>query len=207
VQSRLALLLIDFINPMEFDGAEQLAPRAVAAARHCQRLKRQAAADGVPIIYVNDNFGDWSANFTAVVDKCEASKRGRALATLLRPDPTDLSILKPRHSAFYGTPLEFLLDELMVDRLILAGLQAHICVLFTAHDAYLRQYRLWVPADCVASERAASERAALDHLQEVARVDVRASSDFPVGAPLRRVFDDDDARPVHANLHPPRHWT
>ncbi len=189
VPGRVALLLIDFINPMEFDGGDQLAPRAAAAARETARLKRQAAAEDVPIIYVNDNFGDWRASFEVVLRRCEASDRGRALASLLAPGPGDLSILKPRHSAVYGTPLEFLLDELEVDALVLTGLQAHICVLFTAHDAYLRRYRLWVPRDCVASERAESEEAALRHLGEVANADIRPAA--AVAGALQRVFEED----------------
>jgi len=167
VHARPALLLIDFVNTLDFPEGARLAPRAVAAAEHTRRLKAQARAEGVPAIYVNDNFGDWSANFEAIVARCERSGRGRRLATRLRPQPGDLSILKPRHSAFYGTPLEFLLDELEVDSLILTGLQAHICILFTAHDAFLRRYRLWVPPQCVASAAAADERAALRHMASV----------------------------------------
>jgi nicotinamidase-related amidase len=108
----------------------------------------------MPIIYANDNFGRWESDFAAVVAECE--RRGGASATmakLLAPQPGDRSILKPRHSAFFGTPLEFLLDELRVSRLVLAGLAADSCIMFTAHDAYLREYPLWIPADCVASEQ------------------------------------------------------
>lgn len=171
---------------MDFDGGERLALRAIRAARQTARLKRRARAERVPVVYVNDNFGDWSANFEAVLRQCEASARGRPLVQLLCPDRGDLSILKPRHSAFYGTPLEFLLDELRVDSLILAGVQAHICILFTAHDAFLRRYRLWVPADCVASETAAGEHAALAHLAEVADADVRPAA--RAEAPLAKCF-------------------
>lgn len=164
---RPALLLVDFINTLDFRAAGKLAPRAVAAARHTRALKAQARAEDIPAIYVNDHFGDWSANFQAIVRRCESAARGAALVALLRPVEGDLSILKPRHSAFYGTPLEFLLDELEVDSLILTGLQAHICILFTAHDAFLRRYRLWVPCECVASLSAAQERQALRHMAAV----------------------------------------
>jgi nicotinamidase-related amidase len=172
VDRKAALLLIDFINTLEFQGAEKLAPRATAAARRTRQLKRQARAEGIPAIYVNDHFGDWSANFAAIVRRSKQAAHGKALATLLGPMDGDLSILKPRHSAFYGTPLEFLLDELEVDRLILTGLQAHICILFTAHDAFLRRYRLWVPADCVASASSALERQALRHMAAVTDAEV-----------------------------------
>jgi nicotinamidase-related amidase len=189
VRFRPALLLIDFVNTLDFDGGAKLEKRAVAAARKTRRLKDRAQAEGVPTIYVNDHFGDWSANFDAVLKRCERSKLGSRLVSLLCPQPGDLSILKPRHSAFYGTPLEFLLDELRIDSLILTGLQAHICVLFSAHDAYLRRYRLWVPPGCVASETAADERAALRHMAEVTGAEVRPHSSLPRGSRLADAFD------------------
>lgn len=184
---RPALLLIDFINTLEFDGGERLAPRAVEAARHAQELKQRALAEGVPVAYVNDSFGDWSGNFAAVVARCDASPRGAPLARLLRPGAEDRSILKPRHSAFYGTPLEFLLDELAVDSLVLAGLQTHICVLFSAHDAHLRRYRLWIPSDCVASEHARQHTTALAHAAEVTGADVQPAAQY-ADRPLAAVF-------------------
>lgn len=200
MEARAALLLIDFINPMDFDGGERLAPRAVAAARATRRLKRQAVAEGVPVIYVNDNFGDWRASFEVVMRRCESSGRGRELAALLRPEAADVSILKPRHSAFYGTPLEFLLDELGSDALVLTGLQAHICVLFTAHDAYLRRYRLWVPRDCVASERVESEEGTLRHLGEIAAADTRPAAALAAESlRLRQVFEE--SREAHVEGH------
>ena len=188
MRNRSALLLIDFINTLDFDGGEILAKRAVAAAQHTQRLRERARAEKVPTIFVNDHFGDWSANFDAVRNRCEHSRLGGRLAALLPSMPGDLSILKPRHSAFYGTPLEFLLDELGVDSLILAGLQAHICILFSAHDAYLRRYRLWVPPESVASETVAEERTALQHMAEVTSARVQAFSKLPRSASLNGVF-------------------
>jgi nicotinamidase-related amidase len=167
-RARTALLLIDFMNPLDFDGARSLAPRAVKAATHAAALKKRMHAQRAPIIYANDNFGRWESDFHAVVDDCK--RRGgasAAMATLLAPGADDRSVLKPRHSAFFGTPLEFLLDELGVDKLVLAGLAADSCIMFTAHDAYLRKYALWIPADCVASEKDAWRRDALAYMARV----------------------------------------
>lgn len=173
-----ALLLVDFMNPLDFDGAEDMAPHAVKAARQAARLRERMRAERAPIIYANDNFGRWESDFAAVVAECE--RRGGASATmakLLAPQPGDRSILKPRHSAFFGTPLEFLLDELRVSRLVLAGLAADSCIMFTAHDAYLRKYELWIPGDCVASEHDAWRRDALAYMARVMKANVD-----PVGA-------------------------
>jgi nicotinamidase-related amidase len=167
-KKRTALLLIDFMNPLDFDGAQSLAPRAVRAAACAAALKKRMRARRAPIIYANDNFGRWESDFHAVVDECK--RRGGAsarMANLLAPSDDDRSVLKPRHSAFFGTPLDFLLDELGVGELVLAGLAADSCIMFTAHDAYLRKYGLWIPADCVASEKDAWRRDALAYMARV----------------------------------------
>ena len=170
---RTALLLIDFMNPLDFDGANALAPRALKAASSTAKLKQRMRAQRAPIIYANDNFGRWEADFNAVVADCE--RRGGTSATmarLLAPAADDRSVLKPRHSAFFGTPLDFLLDELDVGRLVLTGLAADSCVMFTAHDAYLRQYDLWIPSDCVASEKEAWRRDALAYMARVLKASI-----------------------------------
>jgi nicotinamidase-related amidase len=90
-------------------------------------------------------------------------------------------VLKPRHSAFFGTPLEFLLDELAVNQLILTGLSTDSCIMFTAHDGYLRKYDLWIPRDCVAAEKDDYQDAALEHMERT----MKAATD-PVGGRATR---------------------
>ena len=168
------LVLVDFLNFMDFDGADALAPHAIRAAGHAAKLKARLRRAGVPVIYANDNFGHWESDMRAVVEACRArGGAARSLAELLAPEEGDRSVLKPRHSAFYGTPLEFLLDELAARRLVLAGLTADSCIMFTAHDAYVREYGLWIPGDCVASAELRHARGALEHMQRVlkARID------------------------------------
>ena len=149
-------------------------------------LKERLRASRVPAIYANDNFGRWESDFEAVVEHCR--RRGGAsaqLAGLLAPAKGDRSILKPRHSAFFGTPLEFLLDELRIDRLVLTGLSADSCIMFTAHDAYLRKLAMWVPSDCVASSAPAYTRAALGHMKRILKASI-APSTSALPAFLRR---------------------
>jgi nicotinamidase-related amidase len=170
---RRALLLIDFMNPFDFDGGAALAPRALMAARRTARLREKMRAAHVPVVYANDNFGRWEADFAAVIAHCRRQGGASAqIANLLAPAPGERSILKPRHSAFFGTPLEFLLDELRIDELVLTGIAADSCIMFTAHDAYLRKYALWVPGDCVASEQDAYRRAALAYMTRTLKADV-----------------------------------
>jgi nicotinamidase-related amidase len=173
-----ALLLIDFMNPLDFDGADELAPAAVRAAQRTAALKEKLGARDIPAIYTNDNFGHWESNFDAVVRACiDLGGASGRMARLLAPRDGDHSVLKPRHSAFFGTPLEFLLEQMHVDNLILTGLAADSCIMFTAHDAYLRKHRLWVPRDCVASQREEYTQAALEHMARVLKADTAASDE------------------------------
>ena len=167
-RARPALLLVDFINPMDFAGASSLVPQAIAAAVAAARLKARLKRAGVPIIYANDNFGDWRADFAALVEGCRHGvAAARKLVSTIPTTADDLSILKPRHSAFFGTPLEFLLDELHVNRLIIAGLTTDNCVMFTAHDAYLRKMEIYVPSNCAAARNPRDHSGALRHIRTV----------------------------------------
>ena len=172
-----ALLLIDVINDLEFDGGKDLFARALPMARKLSRLVQRARAERVPVIYVNDNFGHWRSDFRALVDHClKDDVRGGPIARLLEPGPTDYFVLKPSNSAFFGTVLETLLHTLEARTLILTGMAGDNCVLFTAHDAHMRRFRLLVPSDCVASESPTSNRWALQHMRRFLRADTQPST-------------------------------
>lgn len=175
--SRTVLLLVDFINPLDFAGGDEIAPSALAAAERTAALRSHLAGKGVRTIYANDNYGRWTSDFKELWKSC--AKMGgvpRKMARLLAPTTRDFMLLKARHSAFYGTPLNLLLEQLHCKRVIVTGIAADSCVLFTAMDAYLRGYSLWVPGDCVASEATASHDAALTHMARVLKADVRPSA-------------------------------
>jgi nicotinamidase-related amidase len=172
--AKSALVIVDFMNLFDFPHSERLAERGVRAAKQVAHLKRFARVEGVPCIYANDNFGEWHSDFGALVKRCR--KKGgasAAIAKVLAPSRGDLSVLKPRHSAFYGTPLQFILDELKVSTLIVTGLSADICVLATAQDAYVRKFNIWVPADCVAADTAEHEAQVLDLMKRTMKADIR----------------------------------
>ena len=140
-------------------------------------LKQRLHRSGVPAIYANDNFGRWESDFTAIVQACR-SRGGpsRKLVELIAPAAEDRSVLKPRHSAFFGTPLAFLLDDLGARRLVITGIATDSCVMLTASDAFVRGYRIWVPADCVAAETPQFSRAALAHMARVSKASIAPSS-------------------------------
>jgi nicotinamidase-related amidase len=176
-RTRSALLLIDVINHMDFPGAGSLVAHALPMARRIQALKARLKAAGVPCIYCNDNFGRWRSDFRALVEHCVTSDvPGRPVASLLKPEPDDYFVLKPKHSAFYATPLDLLLRELGANRAILAGVAGNLCVLFSAHDAYMRDYLVHVPSDCVASNTREENDAALAQMETACKADLTASS-------------------------------
>jgi nicotinamidase-related amidase len=178
-----ALVLIDVINDLEFPEGDQLLRYARPMAERIAALKRRAQGAGIPAIYVNDNFGRWKSDFNAQVDHCLNDRvRGQPLAELLRPDEDDYFVLKPKHSGFFSTTLDILLDYLQVKSLILTGLSANICVLFTANDAYMRDLRLYVPRDCVASNTEELNRDALEQMQLVLKADTRPSDELDLEA-------------------------
>jgi nicotinamidase-related amidase len=179
--SATVLLLVDFVNPMNFVGADALAPSAQAAADTTARLRRHLDASGTQVVYANDNYGVWRSDFNALYERVRAVPGvAGAMAARLRPRQRDCTLLKPRHSAFYATPLDLLLRQLKCRRLVITGIAADNCIFFTAMDAYLRGYSIWVPQDCVAAESAADKAQALRLMQRALKADVRNAFAMPV---------------------------
>jgi nicotinamidase-related amidase len=176
-RSERVLLLVDFMNPLDFPGGEKLAPPAVEAARATAALKGRLAREGVTTIYANDNYGVWQSDFHSLVSACLGMEGPPGeIARLLYPQAEDLTILKPRHSAFFASPLELLLTQMQARQLIICGLATDMCVKLTAMDAFLREYPAWVPADCTAAESAQARDASLNYMESVLKADIRPSA-------------------------------
>jgi nicotinamidase-related amidase len=172
-----ALLLIDVINDLEFPTGKQLLKPALRAARRIAALKQRAREAGLPVIYANDNFGRWRSDFNEVVEHCLREEvTGRPIVELLAPDREDYFVLKPKHSAFFATVLDTLLDYLQTKRVILTGFAGDQCVLLTAADAYLRDLEIYVPRDCTASASDAENRKALQYMTRVLHAETGSSA-------------------------------
>jgi nicotinamidase-related amidase len=182
----VALLLIDVINDFDFPEVDQLLKHARPMARNLLRLKQRAQKAGVPVIYVNDNFGRWKSDFRRTVDYCVRHGRGRDIVKLLRPEENDYFVLKPKHSGFFSTTLETLLRYLETQTLILTGIAGNFCVLFTANDAYMRDFNLLVPSDCTVSNTKKENDAALGLMKKFLKADTRSSSGIALPAKQRR---------------------
>jgi nicotinamidase-related amidase len=186
-RQRTALLLIDVINAFDFPGSANLVRAAKRVAPRIDRLAERARKRGVPVIYVNDNFGRWRSDFQSTVAICtKPGQPGREVAALLRPHDGDYFVLKPQHSGFYFTALEPLLRHLDTRSLVLAGFAGNLCVLFTANDAHMRGYHVVVPRDCTASNTPALTRSALTHVAIALHGEVRISTYVDFAALSRR---------------------
>ena len=178
-KSPVALLLIDVINDLDFDRGEELLEFALPMADRIANLKRQARAEKIPVIYVNDNFGRWRSDFRALVDHClRPDCLGRPIVERLKPEEDDYFVLKPKHSGFFSTTLDTLLEYLSVETVVLTGVASNICVLFTANEAYMRDLRLVVPSDCVAANTRVDNDYAIAQMTQVLKADSRPSTEL-----------------------------
>ena len=185
--SPVALLLIDVINDMAFEGAEPLVRQAVPMAHRIAALKKRARVAKIPAVYINDNFGRWQSDFRKLVDHVlDDGVPGEEVARILEPADDDYFVLKPKHSAFFETTLDTLLTYLGATTLILTGVAGNICILFSANDAYMRDYVLVVPSDCTVSNTEQENAYALQQIQKVLKGDITASSELDLEALVRR---------------------
>jgi nicotinamidase-related amidase len=175
-KSPVALLLIDVINHFEFPDGEQVLRHALPIAPKLARLKQRAREARIPTIYVNDNFGQWRSDATELLEYClRPDAPGKRFVEQLRSDHEDYFVLKPMHSAFYKTPLDVLLYELGATSLILSGLATNSCILCTAHDANMRDFKIIVPSDCCAARSTREHRQAVDHIRAIDAAKVLSS--------------------------------
>ena len=176
-------MLIDVINDMDFEGSESLVQQSEIMAAKLRTLKRRARAAGVPTIYINDNFGKWRSDFRATVAYClKRDAPGHNVARLLKPDAKDYFVLKPKQSAFFGTTLDTLLQDLGTKTVILTGVAGDNCVLFSANDAYMRGLKLFIPSDCIASNTEVENQYALQLMKKVVKADIRPSAEINLKA-------------------------
>lgn len=171
------LLITDMISTWDFPDADRLLPHALAIAPRIARLKARCRAAGVPVVYANDNLGRWRSDLHALVERSlQAGGAGAEITAQLAPEAEDYVVLKPKHSAFYSTPLELLLQDLRSGTLVIAGVASDQCVLATAADARMRDRDVLVPRDCVAAQSPARSRAAILHFETVLRLPTTPST-------------------------------
>jgi nicotinamidase-related amidase len=171
-----AVVVVDLLNPYEHEDAEQLAESVAEAIPGVRRLLERAADAGVPVIYVNDNYGDWDSSSEKLRRRALEGRRPELVEPVLPPEGSSF-VIKARHSIFYGTPLEYVLDQMEVSRLVLSGQATEQCILYSALDAYVRHFEVAVPPDAVAHIHRHLAEAALEMMERNMSADLARSAD------------------------------
>ena len=162
----VALLLIDVLTTFQFPDGDAILKNALAMRDPLVRLKSRAREAGIPVLYVNDNLGDWRSEKEVLMGRCLEGKGAKFVRSLM-PDSEDYFVLKPKHSGFFGTTLDTLLETLRIRRVILTGIAGNICVLFTANDAYMRELKIITPPDCIVSNTPEENAHALEQIGSI----------------------------------------
>lgn len=190
-----ALIVIDMINTYDHPDAELLLPSAESVVPVVAGLLERARKRDVPVIYVNDNFGEWRSHHGELLDGALSGPHAR-LVEPLRPDDSSLFVVKARHSIFFETPLGYLLNQQGIERLVLCGQVTEQCVLYSSLDAHIRHFQVVVPRDAVAHIHADLADAALRMMERNmgARVcdsdDLWSDTDDPADGPAEEGADD-----------------
>ena len=179
--ARSAVIVVDMLNPYEHDDADELAGAVHKIVGPLRGLLDRAEQEGVDVIYVNDNYGDWSASRETLIERATSGRRPDLVEPLLPGDRTSL-VLKARHSIFYGTPLEYLLGQREIDHLVLSGQVTEQCILYSALDAYVRHIRVTVPRDGVAAIHEDLAEAALEMMERNMQAEVSSCMDCTLDA-------------------------
>lgn len=181
----VALLLVDVLNDVDFPGNSQLLKSIQPLGKNVSALKKRCKDASIPVIYVNDNRGKWRSDFSAVLSHClRPESPGCPMVRQLIPEASDYIVLKPKHSAFYATPLDTIFSYLTVKTVILAGLITNACILSTASELYVRDLDVYVPSDCVAAPIKRAHRYAL----ELMKISFNADTTSSIKLNLRQIL-------------------
>jgi nicotinamidase-related amidase len=164
-----ALILIDVLSDFRHEDGERLAASFARVQPVLRELIDGRRANGVPVVYANDHFGDWTADRSQIVERAVRGACGDLIEPIA-PRSDETLLIKPRYSAFEGTPLRLLLRDLGTERILLAGTALEMCVTQTAIAAREAGFKVSVTVDACASVDDANARIALAYLEHVVGV-------------------------------------
>jgi nicotinamidase-related amidase len=182
--SRTALLVTDMLNPYDHDDADELAESVRDVLPAVIRLRERAEAEETLVVYVNDNYEEWSAGREQLVEQALNGRHPDLVDPIAPRDPVPF-VAKGRHSIFYETPLDHLLRTSEVERIVLCGQVTEQCILYSALDGYLRGYRIVVPRDAVAHIDPELAKAALTMMERNMHADLTVAGETEL-SDLRR---------------------
>jgi nicotinamidase-related amidase len=171
-----AVIVVDMLNPYDHEDADRLVDSVEGVIQPIAALVERAAEQGVEIIYVNDNYGDWNSSQEELAEAALNGRRPELVEPVLPPDDADF-VLKARHTIFYMTPLEYLLSQRKIGHLVLAGQVTEQCILYSALDAYVRHLDVTIPTDGVAHIHEDLAQAALKMMERNMRAELVRAAD------------------------------
>lgn len=177
MKTKCALLIIDMLNDFKFPNGETLAAATKNIVSPILKIKEHFRSKDWPVIYINDHYQLWKADINLLVDHI-TNEVSAPIIKEIKPEDEDYFLIKPKHSAFYATSLSTLLSELDVDSVVVTGVAGNICVLFTANDAYMREFNIYVPKDAIASEQEKFNNYALSMMENVLKAEIRPSAEL-----------------------------
>jgi nicotinamidase-related amidase len=174
--ARSAVIVVDMLNPYEHEDAEQLLESVEDVIEPIAALVARASEQGVEVIYVNDNYGDWNSSQEELAEAALQGRRPDLVKPILPPEGADF-VIKARHTIFYMTPLEYLLSQREIGHLVLAGQVTEQCILYSALDAYVRHLEVSIPTDGVAHIHEDLAQTALRMMERNMRADLVRAAD------------------------------
>ena len=178
--NKSALIVVDMINSYDFDDADRLRESVRERLPTMVELVERAQESGIRTVYVNDNHGAWHQGRGELVDSVLAGEHRDLVEPIAPGDDVDF-VVKARHSIFYETPLEYLLRQDGLQRLILIGQVTEQCILYSALDAYIRHFEVHVPPDAVAHIHPDLAEAALKMMRINMDADLTPASELNLG--------------------------
>jgi nicotinamidase-related amidase len=177
-----ALLVIDMLNTYEHEDAETLAASVADVVSEIAGILERARSEDTLVIYVNDNYGDWNTSAHELAERALNGRHPELVEPVLPVDEAAF-VIKARHSVFYATPLEYLLETHGVGRIVLTGQVTEQCILYSALDAYVRHFGVAVPRDAVAHIHEHLGRAALEMMERNMRAEITTASECRLTQP------------------------
>jgi nicotinamidase-related amidase len=171
-----ALVVVDMLNSYEHEDADQLTKGVEPIVEPLRGLIARAQDEGVELIYVNDNYGDWNSSQEELAERAMSGARPDLVEPLLPPDGADF-VIKARHTIFYMTPLEYLLGQKEIGHVVLAGQVTEQCILYSALDAYVRHLDVTVPRDGVAHIHENLAEAAVEMMKRNMSAEITSCAD------------------------------
>ena len=175
--ARSAVIVVDMLNPYDHEDADDLIDSVEGVVEPIAGLVERATEQGIEVIYVNDNYGDWNSSQEELAEAALNGRRRDLVEPILPPGDADF-VIKARHTIFYMTPLEYLLGQKEIDHIILTGQVTEQCILYSALDAYVRHYEVSVPCDGVAHIHEHLATAALEMMERNMDADITSCADM-----------------------------